>query len=80
MLPQEERGLVGKHQQKNNPKLAHQGKVVESVVLIYLKMVTGLRQRQRNMTTYVIPAIKYLLASARVQKTLSLIVQDVEKS
>ena len=32
------------------------------------------------MTTYVIPAIKNLLASARAQKTLTLIVQDVEKS
>ena len=31
------------------------------------------------MTTYVIPAINNLLASARAQKTLSLIAQDVEK-
>ena len=45
MLPQAERELGGKHQQKNNPKSAHQEKVVESAVHIYLKMVTGLRQR-----------------------------------
>jgi len=45
MLPREERELGGKHQQKSNPKLAHQEKVVESAVHIYLKMGTGLRQR-----------------------------------
>jgi hypothetical protein len=45
MLPQEDRELGRKHQQKNNLKLAHQEKVVESAVHIYLKMVIGLRQR-----------------------------------
>lgn len=45
MLPREKRELGGKHQQKNNPRLAHQEKVVESAVHIYLKMVTGLLQR-----------------------------------
>lgn len=45
MLPQEERELGGKRQQKNNPRLAHQEKAVESAAHIYLKMVTGLLQR-----------------------------------
>lgn len=45
MLPQEERELGVKRQQKNNPKLVHQEKVVESAIHIYLKIVIGLRQR-----------------------------------
>ena len=43
-------------------------------------MVIGLPQRKRNMTTYVIPAIKNLQAKARLLKAVSLIVQDVERS